>query len=172
MWPYRIVKLADGSEIACHALIIASGVQWRRLNAPGRSTGFKARACTMAGAPQKRSLVKAKRCISLAGRTRPARQPTNFAKFGDRVVKLVHGDAPSRTMSQYRIDQIPRTRNIQLWTHASVAEVHGDKHLEEVSVLRSDTNKIERVSANAMFIFIGAMPTTEWLADVIERDDH
>lgn len=61
-------------------------------------------------------------------------------------------------MSQYLIDQIQRTRNIQLWTHASVAEMHGDKHLEEVSVLCSDTNKIERVRANAMFIFIGARP--------------
>ena len=53
-----------------------------------------------------------------------------------------------------------------------MAEVHGDKHLEEISVLCSDTNKIERVPASAMFIFIGAMPRTDWLADVVERDDR
>jgi thioredoxin reductase (NADPH) len=96
----------------------------------------------------------------------------NFARYADRVVMLVRGDSLSRTMSQYLIDQIQRTPNIQLWTHASVAEVYGDKHLEEISVLCLDSNKIERVPANAMFIFIGAMPRTNWLADVVERDDH
>ena len=96
----------------------------------------------------------------------------NFARYADRVVMLVRGDSLSRTMSQYLIDQIQRTPNIQLWTHASVAEVYGDKHLEEISVLCLDSNKIERVPANAMFIFIGAMPRTDWLADVVERDDH
>ena len=96
----------------------------------------------------------------------------NFAKYANRVVMLVRGDSLASTMSQYLIDQIERTANIQLWTHASVAEVHGDKHLEEISVLCSDTNKVERVPANAMFIFIGAMPRTEWLADVVERDDR
>jgi thioredoxin reductase (NADPH) len=85
---------------------------------------------------------------------------------------LVRGDSVSRTMSQYLIDQIQRTPNIQLWTHAGVAEVHGDKHLEEISVLCSDTDKIERVPANAMFIFIGATPRTDWLGGVIERDDR
>jgi len=85
---------------------------------------------------------------------------------------LVRGDSLSRTMSQYLIDQIHRTPNIQLWAHARIAEVHGEKHLEEVSVLCSDTNKVERVPANAMFIFIGAMPRTDWLADVVERDDR
>jgi thioredoxin reductase (NADPH) len=59
-----------------------------------------------------------------------------------------------------------------LWSQASVVEVHGDNHLEEVSVLCSDTGKTERVPANAMFIFIGALPRTKWLADVVERDER
>jgi len=75
-------------------------------------------------------------------------------------------------MSQYLIDQIKQTANIQLWTRASVAEVHGDTHLEEISVLCSDTDKIERVPASSMFIFIGALPRTDWLADSVERDDR
>jgi len=61
-------------------------------------------------------------------------------------------------MSQYLIDQIREAPNIQLWTHASVAEAHGDTHLEEISVLCSDTGKTERAPASAMFIFIGALP--------------
>jgi len=75
-------------------------------------------------------------------------------------------------MSQYLIDQIQRTSNIQIWTHASVAEVHGETHLEEISVLCSDTEKVERVPASAVFIFIGALPQTNWLAGFVERDDR
>jgi len=96
----------------------------------------------------------------------------NFAKYADRVVILVRGDSLSSTMSQYLIDQIQETPSIQLWTHATVAEVHGETHLEEISILCSDTNKIERVPANAMFIFIGALPGTDWLANCVERDER
>src|SRR5262249_55432611 len=96
----------------------------------------------------------------------------NFAKYAERVVMLVRGDSLSSTMSQYLIDQIKETPKIQVWTHASVAEVHGTTHLEEVSVLCTDTNTVERVPAGSMFIFIGALPRTDWLTDTIERDDR
>jgi thioredoxin reductase (NADPH) len=96
----------------------------------------------------------------------------NFSKYAERVVILVRGHSLSSTMSQYLIDQIKETPNIQLWTHASVSEVHGDSHLEEISVLCSDTDKIERVPASSMFIFIGALPRTDWLGDQIHRDDR
>jgi thioredoxin reductase (NADPH) len=75
-------------------------------------------------------------------------------------------------MSQYLIDQIKERPNVQLWANASVAEVHGETHLEEISFLCSDTNQIDRVPANAMFIFIGAQPRTDWLATLVERDEH
>ena len=96
----------------------------------------------------------------------------NFAKYAQRVVILVRGDGLSATMSQYLIDQINEMPNIQIWTHASVAQVHGDTHLEEISVLCTDTSKIERVPATSMFIFIGALPRTEWLAGMVERDER
>jgi thioredoxin reductase (NADPH) len=96
----------------------------------------------------------------------------NFAKYADKVVVLVRGEGLAATMSQYLIDQIQRTPNIQIWTHASVALVHGEKRLEEISVRCSDTNKVERVPASSMFIFIGAQPRTEWLAGMVERDDR
>jgi thioredoxin reductase (NADPH) len=75
-------------------------------------------------------------------------------------------------MSQYLIDQIKETPNIQVWSHASVVEAHGDTHLEAISVLCSDNNNIERVPASAMFIFIGALPRTDWLGDLVERDER
>src|SRR5262245_65844863 len=95
----------------------------------------------------------------------------NFARYADRVVILVRGESLSSTMSQYLIDQIKRTPNIQLWTNASVAEVHGEIHLEELSVLCSDTNKIERVPAASVFVFIGSLPRTGCRADTVQRHE-
>jgi thioredoxin reductase (NADPH) len=169
--PYRIIKLADGSEISCHALMIATGVQWRRLDAPGMDRLQGAGVYYGGGATEAIS-CKEETVYVVGGANSAGQAAMNFAKHAARVVMLVRGDSLSRTMSQYLIDQIEQTPNIELWAHASVAEVHGDKHLEEISVLCSDTSKIERVPADAMFIFIGAMPRTEWLADVVARDDR
>src|SRR5262249_31013451 len=96
----------------------------------------------------------------------------NFARYAERVVILVRGSSLASTMSQYLIDQINDTPNIQLWAHASVVEVHRETHLEEISVLCTDTNKVERAPASSMFIFIGALPRTDWLAGMVERDDR
>src|SRR6202030_3714331 len=89
-----------------------------------------------------------------------------------RFIILVRGSSLSSTMSQYLIDQIKEMTNIEVWAHGSVVEAHGETHLEEISILCSDTNKLERMPAAAMFIFIGALPRTEWLANVVERDER
>jgi thioredoxin reductase (NADPH) len=169
--PYRIIKLADGVEISCHALMIASGVQWRRLEAPGIDRLQGAGVYYGGGATEALS-CKGEQVYIVGGANSAGQAAMNFAKFAERVVILVRGDSLASTMSQYLIDQIKEMPNIQLWAHASVAEVHGDTHLEEVSVLCSDTDKIERVPASSMFIFIGALPRTEWLGDLVERDDR
>src|SRR5467141_1084620 len=169
--PYRIIKLADGNEISCHALMIATGVQWRRLEAPGIDRLQGAGVYYGGGATEAMS-CKGEIVYVVGGANSAGQAAMNFAKYADRVVILVRGSSLSSTMSQYLIDQVKETPNIQLWTHASVAEAHGDTHLEEISFLCSDTNKIERVPASAMFIFIGALPRTDWLADVVERDER
>ena len=168
---YRILTLADRSELSCHALMIASGVQWRRLEAPGIDSLQGAGVYYGGGATEAIS-CKDETVYVVGGANSAGQAAMNFARYARRVVILVRGESLSSTMSQYLIDQIQRTPNIELWTHASVAEVHGDKHLEQISVLCSDTDKIERVPANAMFIFIGALPRTDWLANVVERDDR
>jgi len=169
--PYRIIKLADGNEISCHALMIASGVQWRRLEAPGVDR-LQGAGVYYGGGSTEALSCKGEMVYVVGGANSAGQAAMNFAKYAERVVILVRGDSLSSTMSQYLIDQIKETPNIQLWTHASVAEVHGDTHLEEISVLCTDTSKVERVSASAMFIFIGALPRTDWLAGTIERDDR
>lgn len=167
---YRIIKLADNSEISCHALMIATGVQWRRLEVPGISQLHGAGVYYGGGATEALS-CKGETLYIVGGANSAGQAAMNFAKYAERVVMLVRGDSLSNSMSQYLIDQIEKTPNIQLWTHATVAEVHGDQHLEEISILCADTNTIERVPASAMFIFIGALPGTNWLAHVIERDE-
>src|SRR5579871_3408183 len=168
---YRIIKLADDSEISCHALMVATGVQWRRLDAPGIDK-FQGAGVYYGGGATEALSCKGENVYVVGGANSAGQAAMNFAKYAEKVVLLVRGDGLSSTMSQYLIDQIERTPNIQVWPHASVSEVHGSTHLEEVSVLCSDTNKVERVPASAMFIFIGALPRTEWLAGLVERDER
>ena len=168
---YRIIKLADGSEISCHALLVATGVQWRRLEAPGVDKLQGAGVYYGGGATEALS-CRGEIIYVVGGANSAGQAALNFARYAERVVLLVRGDGLSATMSQYLIDQIQRTSNIQVWTRASVAEVHGETRLEEISVLCSDTNKVERVPASSVFIFIGALPRTDWLAGLVERDDR
>jgi len=168
---YRIIKLADGSEISCHALLVATGVQWRRLDAPGIDKLQGAGVYYGGGATEALS-CKGEIIYVVGGANSAGQAAMNFARHAEKVVVLVRGEGLAATMSQYLIDQIQQTPNIHVWTHASVAEVHGEKRLEEISVLCSDTDKVERVPASSMFIFIGALPRTDWLAGLVERDER
>ena len=93
-----------------------------------------------------------------------------FSKYARRVVMLVRGPSLSSTMSQYLIDQIAQTPNIHLEVNTHVTEVHGEDHLEEISVLCEQTGERNRIPVTALFIFIGAQPNTEWLNGAVERD--
>src|ERR1700676_930095 len=169
--PYRFMKLADGNEISCHALMIATGVQWRRLEAPGIDRLQGAGVYYGGGASEALS-CKGELVYVIGGANSAGQAAMNFAKYAERVVIVVRGSSLSSTMSQYLIDQIKQTPNIQIWPHASVSEAHGETHLEEISFLCSDTKKFERGRASGMFIFIGALPRTDWLAEVVERDER
>ncbi len=166
---YRIIKLADGSELSCHALMIASGVQWRRLEAPGVDR-LQGAGIYYGGGSTEALSCKDETVYIIGGANSAGQAAMNFAKYAKRVMMVVRGSSLASTMSQYLIDQIKATPNIEIWAHASVVEVHGESHLEEVSVLCSDSNKVERVKASSMFIFIGALPRTDWLGDLVERD--
>ena len=168
---YRILKLADGNEISCHALMIATGVQWRKLEAAGMDR-LQGAGIYYGGGATEALACKGEIVYIVGGANSAGQAAMNFAKYAERVVILVRGDSLASTMSQYLIDQIKETPNIQIWAHASVVEAHGSDHLEEISVLCSDTNKIERVPASSMFIFIGALPRTDWLAGLVERDER
>jgi thioredoxin reductase (NADPH) len=168
---YRMIKMVDGNEISCHTMMIATGVQWRRLEAPGIDRLQGAGAYYGGGSTEALS-CKGEIVYVIGGANSAGQAAMNFAKYAECVVIVVRGSSLASTMSQYLIDQIKGTPNIQIWPHASVSEAHGETHLEEISFLCSDTGKLERVPATAMFIFIGALPRTDWLAGIVERDDR
>lgn len=168
---YRIVKLKDENEISCHALMVATGVQWKKLEAPGIDR-LQGAGVYYGGGTTEALSCKGEVVYVIGGANSAGQAAMNFSKFAERVVILVRRESLSSTMSQYLIDQIKERPNIQLWTHATIVEAHGDMHLEEISVLCSDTNKIERVPASSMFIFIGALPRTDWVGDSVARDER
>ena len=169
--PYRILKLADGNEISCHAVLIATGVQWRRLEIPGVEH-LQGSGVYYGGGSQEAISCKGETVYIVGGANSAGQAALNFSQHAEKVVILIRGDSLSASMSRYLIDQIEKTPNIQLWTHAAAIEVHGDTHLEEISVQCSDTDTVDRVPANAMFIYIGALPRTDWLEGSVVRDER
>jgi thioredoxin reductase (NADPH) len=96
----------------------------------------------------------------------------NFSRYAREVVMLVRGASLSITMSKYLIDDIEKTPNIRVECGKQVAEVHGNDHLEAISIACAETGTVEKVPAGYMFVFIGAEPRTEWLDGFIERDER
>jgi thioredoxin reductase (NADPH) len=167
--PYRYVTLADGSELCCHALLIATGVSYHKLDAPGIEK------LTGAGVYYGAALSEARACqgqdIFLVGAGNSAGQAAMyFAKHARTVTMLVRGDSLAKSMSQYLVHQIRATENIKVRLCTVVVEAHGQDHLEAITVTHVDGNLVETLATPALFLFIGAMPHTDWLKDVIERN--
>ena len=168
--PYRYVKVADGSELACHAVLLATGVEWRKLNVPGvdRLQG----AGVYYGAGSTEAVTCQGEDVYIIGGANSAGQAAmNFSRYARRVVMLVRGESLASTMSKYLIDEIEKTKNISVEFGSSVEEAHGENRLESISIRCGASGEVSRVPACSLFIFIGALPGTEWLEGVVERDD-
>ena len=166
-----VVSLADGTEIGCKAMVIATGVSYRKLDVPGmdrlQGAGVYYGAAMMEGESSRGEDV-----YLVGGANSAGQAAMYFSRFARRVVMLVRGDSLSATMSRYLIDQIQATENIHVETRSQVVEAHGVERLEAISVLCADSGEMTQVPANSLFIFIGAAPRTDWLAGVVERDDR
>ena len=167
----RTVKLADGSELGCKALLIATGVSYRWLDVPGAQE-LQGRGVYYGSAMTEALSCKDEEVYIIGGANSAGQGAMYFSKYAKRVVMLVRGPSLSATMSQYLIDQIKRTPNIEVVTGAHVAEVHGTERLEAISIHCGDSNETNRVPASSLYVFIGAEPHTEWLAGVVERDER
>jgi thioredoxin reductase (NADPH) len=169
--PAKTVTLADGTEIGCKALLIATGVAYRKLDVPGidRLQG--------AGAYYGAAMTEAVACkgedVYIVGGANSAGQAAMyFSKYARRVVMLVRSNSLSAGMSQYLVDQIGQTENIHVELRSQVVEVHGDQRLEAVSIYCAESGATEKVPVASLFVFIGAAPETQWLADVVECDER
>jgi thioredoxin reductase (NADPH) len=169
--PYRFLKLADGFEISCHALLLAMGVQWRTLGVPGIER-LQGAGVYYGGGTTEAMACKGETVHIIGGANSAGQAAMHFSKFAEKVVMLVRGESLASTMSHYLIEQIEKTPNIELQTRSSVVEVHGESRLTGLTILRALTGEKEHVPATSLYIFIGAQPRTEWLGDLIERDER
>ena len=166
---YRFLCMADGREVSSHVLLLAPGVQYRRLDVPG------GQQLTGRGIYYGAALVEAPSCkeqdVYLVGGANSAGQAAlHFSKYARKVIMLVRGPGLKATMSKYLIDEIGRTSNIVLRPHTQVVEALGEDHLEGLR-LRGPEGE-EQVEAESLFVFIGAAPRTDWLPPTILRDDR
>ena len=165
---YRFLQLADGREISSHCVLLAPGVQYRKLDIPG------ADRLTGRGIYYGAALVEALGCqgeeVFMVGGANSAGQAAlHFARYATKVTMLVRGVGLSATMSKYLIDEIVRTSNIVVDASTQVIEAMGDEHLAELR-LRNPSGEVE-VPASMLFVFIGAAPVTAWLPPSILRDE-
>src|SRR5215813_10843593 len=166
---YRFVRLADGSELSSHVILIASGVAWRKLDVPGAER--LAGAGVYYGAAMTEAISCRDEDVFVVGGANSAGQAAmHLSKYARQVTMLVRAPDLAATMSRYLIDQIAGTPNIAVRCRANVVEAHGETHLEAISVADAETR--ETLSTKSLFVFIGAQPHTDWLAGKLERDQH
>jgi thioredoxin reductase (NADPH) len=167
----RTVHFSDGASIDAHTVILATGVAYRQLNAPGVE-GLTGRGIFYGSA-----LTEAANCadtdVYVVGGANSAGQAAAYLSRGARsVTLLVRGTSLRDSMSYYLIQQLGQLDRISIRTCAEVVEAHGEKHLERLTLRDNSTGETEIVEAGHLFVFIGAAPHTDWLDGVVVRDDE
>jgi thioredoxin reductase (NADPH) len=164
----RVVRFAGGGEVAAHTVVLATGVEYHRLEVPGadRLTGLG----VFYGSAATEAPSCADQDVYVVGGANSAGQAAVFlARHARRVTMLVRADGLERSMSHYLIRQIRETPNIQVRTRTRVVGVAGERHLERLNLCDA-ARTVEEVPASFLFVFIGASPCTEWLHGVVARD--
>lgn len=166
--PKRTLHLSDGSTIGSRAVVIASGMTIRKLDVPGyeRLTGLGVYyGATLSEA----AAYKGERVFVVGGANSAGQAAVLFARYAENVTMLVRGDSLEAKMSSYLIDQIRAIDNIDVLLDTQVTEVLGEHSLERVVIERVDTGQREERPGTGLFIFVGAVPHTDFVADVVAR---
>src|SRR5579859_4959164 len=165
---YRFIRLADGREVSSHVVLLAPGVQYRKLNIPGgeRLTG---RGIYYGAALVEAAACKDEDVFVVGGANSAGQAALYFSKYARTVTMLVRGKGLTATMSKYLIDEIDRTSNIVVVPGTQVLEAKGEERLEQIRI--SGPEGESEVRASSLFVFIGAAPRTEWLPSSVLRDD-
>jgi len=167
----RGVRFADGGALDAHTIILATGVTYRQLAAPGLHE------LTGRGVYYGSALTEAAACVGqdiyiVGGANSAGQAAVYLSQHAKSVTLLCRGSSLDRSMSYYLIQQIGRVENISVRTCTEVAEAHGADHLEHLTLRDTSNGSTETVDAQMLFVFIGAAPHTDWLDGVVARDDR
>ena len=167
--PYRSVNLADDRTVSCHALIVASGVSVRTLDAPGIER-FTGAGVYYGAAISEAASYRGEHLVVVGGANSAGQAAMHFSRYASQVTMVVRSSSLDAGMSRYLIDQIAATDNIDVRAQSQVSAVHGTERLETIEVTNNRTGTTETLPAAALFLFIGAKPHTDFLGDAIVRN--
>jgi thioredoxin reductase (NADPH) len=169
--PFTIVHLEDGSTVTCKALVIATGVSYRKLTAEGLDPLIG--AGVYYGTSNIEAVNHRDQPMFVVGGGNSAGQAALFlSQYTDSVTILIRDDDLTPTMSRYLIDNLEANPAVQVRPHAQVVSADGDTHLETLVLRDRETHEEEKVEAGAVFIFIGQTAHTEWLEGLVQLDDR
>lgn len=168
--PYRYATLNDGSELSCHALLIATGVEVRKLDVPGIEP-FVGGSVYYGAAASEAVNYKGKRVYIVGGANSAGQGAMYLSRFASEVFVIFRGDSLARSMSKYLTNQIEAADNITVMINTEIVAVEGKDHLEAITIKNNKSNESSTHSADAIFIFIGAVPSTAMAGDLVERDE-
>jgi thioredoxin reductase (NADPH) len=167
--PYRVVLLDDGEELACHTVLLATGVAWRTLEAPGCHTLVG--AGVYYGAASAEAQAFRDQAVYLLGGGNSAGQAALLlARYARSVTMLALEESLAERMSEYLLKRIESTPNIYTRPCCTIDEATGERNLETITIRNVQTEETETVNCHGLFVFIGAAPETDWLEGVVERD--
>ena len=167
--PSKVVHLAGGEELGAAAVIVATGVDYRLLDAPGVEE-LTGRGVYYGGSRSEGVSCRDEHVVVVGGANSAGQAAIYFAGYAQHVTILYRGDNLAKSMSRYLIDTIEDTPNITVRTNAEVAAAHGDEQLERITVRDTAGGAEQEMELAAMFVFIGARPQTEWLPSDVARD--
>ena len=167
----RVIRFGDGTSIAAHSAVLATGVMYRRLEAPGLSE-LIGRGVYYGSAAVEAPNCSGEEVYLVGGANSAGQAAVYFSRFARKVHLLVRGDGLTRSMSQYLISQLEAIDSIEVHPHTEVVDGSGGGHLERVTLRDVRTGETRDVDTSWLFVFIGAEPHTEWLDGVVARDER
>jgi len=169
--PYRVVTFASGREVSCYAVVLTTGMEVRKLDVPGHDKFLG--IGVYYGAAMTEGVTYRDRHICIVGGANSAGQGAMFfSRYASRVTMIVRKPSLSPWMSRYLVDRIEATPNIDGVFDAEITEFQGDERLERIVIRKGETGATEVIDAAAAFIFIGAAPKSDLVADLVERDEQ
>ncbi|TWR27510.1 response regulator [Mucilaginibacter pallidiroseus] len=167
---YKMLVLDDDTEIKTKAVVITTGVDYRQLTTPGIEK-FTGAGIYYGAAMTEAASCKDKEVYIVGGGNSAGQAAMYLSKFAKNVYILIRKESLAATMSSYLIDQINGQSNIQLLPYSEITEARGDERLGELDIQNLQTKEVRTVNADALYIFIGSKPYTDWLCgDIIVND--